>query len=67
MQKEKFETNSLKSFYKHRFVCEKCGVAYGSDTDDREIYKKILCPFCRRLKWRLKHERRRKKENRKKL
>lgn len=67
MKKEQFETNRLKIFYKYRFVCEKCGVPYGSDTDDNEIYKKILCPFCRRLKWRLSNERRKKRETNKKL
>lgn len=62
MQKERFQIDRLKNFYKFRFVCEKCGVPFGSDSNDKKTCKKIscpiACPFCRRLKWRLENGKR---------
>ncbi len=38
------ETNeNLKNCYKHVYACDKCGVDYGSDKQEK---KEHLCPNC---------------------
>lgn len=42
-EKQLGQLEELKRYYKHFFICNKCGSIYGAD---HIIQKFILCPIC---------------------